>query len=77
MTSIIYQWEDYICVIEKQELVLDSGLKLCISQNQQPTASSVIFCDESTTVEHVECLWRCACIKEKIENGSHNHKNWD
>ena len=53
----------HVYVIDNPELILDGVLKLFISQNQQPTASRVIFCDESTTVEHIECLLRRACIK--------------
>ncbi|ETO16946.1 hypothetical protein RFI_20392, partial [Reticulomyxa filosa] len=43
----------YICETNK---VLEYLVKLFLSQQQQPIANRVIFCDQSTSVEQLECF---------------------
>ena len=55
----------YLYHCERQSEVLDTVLKLFILQNQIPSPSRVLFCNELTTQETLECFLQRLKIKTK------------
>eukprot|EP01084_Bolivina_argentea_P250903 420576_1 len=60
-SMVLLSKRPHLFYIQDKSRILHKLIKLFLSKGQRPTANRILFCDKTTTIEQVECMFmRCA-----------------
>ena len=56
-TIVLLSKKPHLYHVSDQKTILHKTIKLFLSRGQRPTASRILFCDQTTTIEQIECFY--------------------
>eukprot|EP01084_Bolivina_argentea_P250891 420555_1 len=64
---VLLSKKPHLFYCQDQAFLLHRIIKLFLSRGQRPTANRILFCDDKTTIEQIECMFMRSALKDYAE----------